>query len=329
MGVTEWLLLLTLSVLWGGSFFFNAVALTDLPPLTVVFARVAIAALVLWLVIVIGARRPHVTLSLCLAFVAMGVLNNVIPFTLIVWGQTRIGSGLAAILNATTPLFTVLLAHWLTRDERMSPARLGGVACGLAGVAVMIGPQALEDLGLDVLAQLAVIGAAVSYAFAGIFGRRFRGTPPLVTAAGQLSASALIMLPLVLMVDRPMSLATPSAATWGAVLGLSVFSTAVAYVIYFRILARAGATNLLLVTFLIPVSALLLGIGVLGEVLQTRELAGMALIGLGLAAIDGRPVAACLAIMNRRRSPTSRRHALPARDPSSRRWHRYGWDPRR
>jgi drug/metabolite transporter (DMT)-like permease len=302
MGVHEWLLLLTLSVLWGGSFFFNAVALADLPPLTVVLARVGIAALVLWVVIAVGGQRPRVGASLCLAFVVMGILNNVIPFTLIVWGQTRIGSGLAAILNATTPLFTVVLAHWLTHDERMTRARLAGVVCGLAGVAVMIGPQALERFGLDVLAQLAVVGAALAYAFAGIFGRRFRGTPPLVTAAGQLSASALIMLPMVLVVDRPMGLAMPSAATWGAVLGLAVLSTALAYVIYFRILARAGATNLLLVTFLIPVSALLLGIGVLGEVLQPRELAGMALIGLGLAAIDGRPVAACLAVIGRRRS---------------------------
>lgn len=301
MGVHEWLLLLTLSVLWGGSFFFNAVALADLPPLTVVLARVGLAAGVLWLVIGLAGQRPRVGMSLCLAFLAMGVLNNVIPFTLIVWGQTRIGSGLAAILNATTPLFTVVLAHWLTHDERMTPARIAGVVCGLAGVAVMIGPQALERLGLDVLAQLAVVGAAIAYAFAGIFGRRFTGTPPLVTAAGQLSASALVMLPMVLVVDRPMGLAMPSPTTWGALLGLAVLSTALAYVIYFRILARAGATNLLLVTFLIPVSALLLGIGVLGEVLRPRELAGMALIGLGLAAIDGRPLAACLGFIGRRR----------------------------
>jgi drug/metabolite transporter (DMT)-like permease len=301
MGVTEWLLLVTLSLLWGGSFFFNAVALADLPPFTVVFVRVAIAALVLGLIITITGQTPRLSASLCLAFLVMGLLNNVIPFSLIVWGQTRIGSGLASILNATTPLFTVLLAHWLTRDERLTPTRLIGVVCGLVGVAVMIGPQALEHLGLDVLAQLAVVAAAMAYAFAGIFGRRFKGTPPMVTAAGQLGASALLMLPLVLLVDRPMSLAMPTPTTWGALLGLAVLSTALAYVIYFRILARAGATNLLLVTFLIPVSALLLGIGILGEVLQTRELVGMTLIGLGLAAIDGRLVAACLAVRNRQR----------------------------
>jgi drug/metabolite transporter (DMT)-like permease len=164
----------------------------------------------------------------------------------------------------------------------------------------MIGPGALEHFGLEVVAQLAVVGAAVSYAFAGIFGRRFQGTPPLVTAAGQLSASALMMLPLVMVVDRPFSLDAPAIKTWGAVLGLSLLSTAVAYVIYFRILARAGATNLLLVTFLLPVSALLLAITILGETLEMRQVAGMVLIGLGLAAIDGRPMAAALAFIGLR-----------------------------
>jgi drug/metabolite transporter (DMT)-like permease len=300
MGAAEWLLLITLSILWGGSFFFNAVALRDLPPLTVVIARVAIAAAVLWLLIALSGQRLAVRPGLWLAFFAMGALNNVIPFTLIVWGQTRIGSGLASILNATTPLFTVILAHWLTRDEPMTPARVIGVVCGLLGVAVMIGTRALEQFGLEVIAQLAVVGAAISYAFAGIFGRRFKQTPPLITAAGQLSASALMMLPVVMFVDRPWDLTTPGPQTWGAVFGLAVFSSALAYVIYFRILARAGATNLLLVTFLIPVSALLLGISVLGEVLEARQVTGMILIALGLAAIDGRPIAACLAALGRR-----------------------------
>jgi len=321
MGGAEWLLLVTLSVLWGGSFFFNAVALEGLPTLTVVFGRVSIAALALWLVIGLSGRRPAMSVGLWLAFFAMGALNNAIPFSLIVWGQTRIGSGLASILNATTPLFTVVLAHWLTRDERMTPARLVGVLCGLLGVIVMIGPAALEEFGLEVLAQLAVVAAAISYAFAGIFGRRFRGTPPLVTAAGQLTGSTLIILPLVLVVDRPWALAAPAAETWGAVLGLALLSTAVAYVIYFRILARAGATNLLLVTFLVPVSALLLAVTILGEILEPRQMAGMVLIGLGLTAIDGRPVTALLGLIGRRRpgrpeSPPA--DEVPGREPPAR-----------
>jgi len=288
MGPLEWTLLLTLSVLWGGSFFFAEVALEALPPLSVVFARVAIGALALLaLVRAAGLRLPREP-ALWRAFFAMGALNNVIPFSLIVWGQTAITGGLAAILNATTPLFTVLLAHRLTRDERLTPAKLAGCLIGFLGVAVMIGPEALGGLGVAVLAQLAVLGAALSYACAGIYGRRFRNTPPLITAAGQVTASSLLLCPLALAVDQPWALSMPGPQTLAALLGLGLLSTAAAYVIYFRILATAGATNLLLVTFLIPVSAILLGVLLLSERVTAPQLAGMGLIALGLAAIDGR-----------------------------------------
>lgn len=316
MGATEWFLLVTLSILWGGSFFFNAVALGELPTMTVVFCRVCIAAATLWIVIALGGHRSGIGAGLWLAFLVMGAINNAIPFTLIVWGQTHIGSGLAAILNATTPLFTVVLAHRLTRDERMTPARLGGVLLGLLGVVVMIGPAAMEELGYGALAQLAIVGAAVSYAFAAIYGRRFRDVPPLVTAAGQLTASSCLILPVMLLVDHPWTLAPPGAVGWGAVAGLALLSTAVAYIIYFRILATAGATNLLLVTFLIPVSAVLLGVLVLGEVLTVGELAGMALIGLGLAAIDGRPLR--LLTGRRRRARPARPRRVSPRDRARR-----------
>ena len=301
MGPREWALLVTLSILWGGSFFFTEVALAALPPLSVVFARVAIGALALLVLVhAAGLRLPR-GLRLWRAFFVMGALNNLIPFSLIVWGQTAITGGLAAILNATTPLFTVVLAHILTRDERLTLAKLAGVAVGFLGVAVMIGPQVLGGLatgglGIAVLAHLAVLGAALSYAFAGIYGRRFRDTPPLITATGQVTASTIMLCPLALMVDQPWTLALPDpeitwAINWaivGALLGLGLLSTAAAYVIYFRILARAGATNLLLVTFLIPVSAILLGVMVLSEQLTAAQVAGMGLIALGLVAIDGR-----------------------------------------
>jgi len=306
-----WLLLIALSILWGGSFFFSEVALAELGPLTVVLGRVGFAALALiGLVYLTGHRLPS-GWGLWGAFLVMGALNNLIPFSLIVWGQTAITGGLAAILNATTPLFTVVLAHILTRDERLTPAKLAGVAAGFLGVAIMIGPEVLGGLGIgglgigglgigglgiSMLAQLAVLAAALSYAFAGIYGRRFRDTPPLVTATGQVTASTILLCPLALMVDQPWSLALPGPAiawaiTWeiaGALLGLGLLSTAAAYVIYFRILASAGATNLLLVTFLIPVSAILLGVMVLSEQLTAAQLAGMGLIAIGLAAIDGR-----------------------------------------
>lgn len=288
MTAVEWGLVVALSVLWGGSFFFAEVALAALRPFTVVFARVGLAALALVVVLCLTGRRLPRDIGAWRAYLVMGALNNLIPFSLIVWGQTAIASGLAAILNATTPLFTVLLAHVLTRDEKLSGGRLAGVLFGIAGVVVMIGPEALAGVGLYVAAQIAVLVAALSYAGAGIFGRRFRDDPPLVTAAGQLIATAVMMAPLALIVDRPWTLAMPGLDIWGAVIGLALLSTAVAYVLYFRILATAGATNLLLVTFLIPVSAVLLGTVVLGERLVPVQLAGMALIGLGLAAIDGR-----------------------------------------
>jgi drug/metabolite transporter (DMT)-like permease len=292
MTAPEWAMLLALSVLWGGSFFFTGVAVKELPPLTIVVLRVGLAAVMLYATLrLLGLRLPR-RAEVWAAFFGMGFLNNVVPFCLIVWGQTHIASGLAAILNATTPLFTVLVAHAFTADEKMSRNRLAGVLIGLAGVTLMIGPDAFGGIGTDVLAQLAVLAAAISYAFAGVFGRRFRrmGVAPMATATGQVVASTLMLLPVALLVDRPWTLPMPSATVWAAILGIAAFSTALGYVLYFRILAAAGATNLLLVTFLIPVSAIVLGSLVLGERLGTRHFLGMALIGVGLAAIDGRLV---------------------------------------
>ncbi|WP_372423991.1 DMT family transporter [Salinarimonas chemoclinalis] len=290
MSARQWAMLVLLALVWGGSFFFNAVAVTELPPLTVVAVRVAVAALALQIVLVARGQRSPVGSSVLAAFLVMGVLNNAIPFTLIVWGQTHIASGLAAILNATTPLFAVLVAHLFTRDERMTPLRLVGVVVGFVGVVAMIGPAALSGLGESVAAQLACLAAAVSYAVAGVYGRRFArlGVAPMATAAGMLAASATLLVPLALLVDRPFALPPPSLATVASLAGVALVSTAFAYILYFRLLATAGATNLLLVTFLVPVSAILLGVLVLGESLAPKHLVGMALIGLGLAAIDGR-----------------------------------------
>jgi drug/metabolite transporter (DMT)-like permease len=288
----EWGMLIALSLLWGGSFFFVGVALAELPPFTVVVLRVGIAAIVLNLLLAVMGLRMPMTLHAWIMFFGLGVLSNALPFCLIVWGQTQIASGLASILNATTPLFTVLVAHALTDDEKMSANRLAGVLIGFAGVAVLIGPAALAGAGTNVLAQLACIGAAITYAFAGVYGRRIRtmGMPPLVATTGMVTASTLLLIPIAIAVDRPWMLPGPGATTWGAVAGLAVLSTALAYLIYFRILATAGATNLMLVTFLIPVSAILLGALVLGERLAPQHFLGMALIGAGLAAIDGRLV---------------------------------------
>jgi drug/metabolite transporter (DMT)-like permease len=283
MALRVWLWLLSLSVLWGGSFFFAKVAVGELGPFTVVFARVSLAALALALVVPLRRDAPWPT------YFAMGFLNNALPFSLIFWGQTTIGSGLASILNATTPLFTLVVAHYLTSDEKIDRTKVAALLIGLLGVVVLIGPSAL--VGSSTLwGQAACLAAALSYAFAGIYGRRFRrmGIAPAEAAAGQLTASTVLILPIMLVIDRPWMVPPPSLTVWLALGALALLSTALAYVLYFRILAAAGATVLLLVTFLIPVPAILLGAMVLGEQFEPRHYAGMALIGLGLAIIDGR-----------------------------------------
>jgi drug/metabolite transporter (DMT)-like permease len=303
MTARQWTMLLTLAALWGGSFLFNAVAVQALPVMTIVAARVGLAALVLLATLpLLGIALPRGAI-VWRAFAVMGLLNNAVPFTLIVWGQGHIPSGLASILNATTPLFAVLLAHWLTADERLTASRLAGVLLGLGGVAVLVGPVALAGFGTGGLAELACIGAALSYAFAGIYGRRFRamGVAPLAVATGQVTASSVLLVPLALAVDRPWALPLPGAAPLLAVLALALLATALAYWLYFRLLASAGATNLLLVTLLVPPVAVALGALVLGEVPTARHGAGLALIAAGLATIDGRVLRAVTP--SRRASP--------------------------
>lgn len=287
MGWTEWLLLGLLSVLWGGSFFFNAIAVRDLSPLTILWGRttLAAAALLVW-VYATGKDMPR-SPQIWRAFAVMGVLNNAIPFSLIAWGQTSIDSGLASIFNATTPVFGVILAHFFTQDERLTRSRSLGVIFSLLGVIMLMGPSALQGLDVRNLGQVAVLTAACSYAIASLYGRRFRPLPPAVTAAGMLSCTSMLSLPAVICFDRPWLL-QPDPSAWWAVVGLALTGTAMAYLIFFRLLAVAGATNAMSVTFLVPISALILGALFLEERIRITELAGMALVFAGLAAIDGR-----------------------------------------
>jgi drug/metabolite transporter (DMT)-like permease len=288
MGGREWALLALLSLLWGGSFFFIKIMLTDIPPLTMVMGRIAIAAIALHVTLRIRRITLPRGVGLWRSYFVMGLINNVIPFTLIVFGETQVSSGLASILNATTPIFTVLIAHCLTRNEKLTRRKLLGVAFGFGGVAVLMGPDALRAPGGSVLGEAACLGAALSYAFAAIYGRRFKSLPPLTVATGQITASTALSLPLALLIERPWVLAPPALSSWLALTGSALLSTAFAYLLYFRILSAAGATNVLLVTFLVPVSALLLGSVILGEHVSPEAIAGMLSIGLGLAAIDGR-----------------------------------------
>ncbi len=290
MTAREWGLLSLLSVLWGGSFFFVGVAVKELPPLTLVTLRVGLAAALLWASAPLLGVRPPRDMRALAGLVVLGFANNALPFALIAWGQTRLPSGLASILNAATPLFTVVAAHVLTANEKLSRLKLFGTIAGLAGVAALLGPDLLTGAGGDLLAELAVLAAALSYALAAIFARRAPalGLKPIDVAAGQTTAAAVLLAPLALAVDRPWTLPMPGAATIGAVLAIAAFSTALAYVVYFRILAGAGATNVLLVTLLVPATSVALGALALGERLAPRQFAGYALIALGLAFIDGR-----------------------------------------
>ena len=289
MTKSVWLMLFLLSVLWGGSFFFVGVALVDVKPLTLVTLRVSLAAVTLWCIAFCLGLKPPKSLIVWFAFLCMGLLNNVVPFTLIVWGQTQVASGLASILNAATPIFTLVVASLLLPDEKATPMKLVGVLIGFIGVVIMIGLPALNDTS-NLLAQLAIVTATLSYAFAGVYGRRFKplSISPIMIAAGQVTASALVLMPISFVFDGPLNLGAIGLASGLAIIGLAVLSTALAYVLYFKILAIAGATNLLLVTLLIPVSAILLGYLFLNESLDWIHFVGMGLIALGLSVIDGR-----------------------------------------
>lgn len=290
MNAGDWAILAALSVLWGCSFFFLAIGLRELPPFTLVLTRVGFSALLLlgWAAIT-GIKLPPRTAWG--AFVVLALLNNIIPFALYGFAQQQISSGLTSILNATTPLWGVIVAHLFTTDERATAGKIVGVLLGFAGVATMVGGDALAGLGANVFAQAACLVATLSYALAGVWARRFKGQgiTPMGVATGQLVAATIVILPIAGIVDRPWLLPMPGGVVIASIAGMVLVSTVFAYVLYFRLVARAGASNALLVTFTIPIVAILLGVLVLGETLLAKHVAGMALIALGLAAIDGRP----------------------------------------
>jgi drug/metabolite transporter (DMT)-like permease len=283
----DWALLGLLSVLWGGSFFFNSAALRELPPLTLVLLRVGFgAALLLPLLRVSGIDFPA-GFSGWRPYAAMGLLNNVVPFSLIVTGQMFIPSGLASVLNATTPLFALVVMA-VAGEERLEGRCLAGVVVGLIGVIILKGAGAdlLSGQGIGILLCLA---AALSYGFATLVARRWLSqSQPLGTATFQLLSSTAMMAILAGVVEKPWHLPITGVTTWLAVLGSAGLSTALAYIVFFQVLRRSGATNVMLVTLLIPVTAILLGYLVLDEPISLREIAGTLVIGSALLVIDGR-----------------------------------------
>ncbi|WP_298260575.1 DMT family transporter [uncultured Litoreibacter sp.] len=281
-------MLLLLAAVWGGSFFFAEVALREVPPLTItlhrVFWAIPVLAFVVWF------RKIPVPCSFRVwgSYLGMGALNNAIPFSLIFWGQTQIDSGLASILNATTAMFGAVVAGVLLVDEPLTQKKIIGAGLGVLGVACIMGPEVITGFSLGNMAQLAVIGAALSYAFAGVWGKLLLAEqPPLMNALGMLIGSTVLMIPIVVAIDGPPNMDL-SLGVWGALLGLATVSTVVAYVLYFAILAKSGAANLMLVTLLIPPFAIGLGVLFLGERMELQAWVGFAVIALGFAVTDGR-----------------------------------------
>lgn len=277
-----------LAAVWGGSFFFAEVALREVPPLTItlhrVFWAVPVLMLIIWWQGIAWPRRARVWG----AYLVMGALNNAIPFSLIFWGQIQIESGLASILNGTTAVFGAVVAGLLLRDEPLSPRKILGALFGLAGVAAIMGVEVLSGLDPRNLAQLAILGAALSYAFASAWGKvALAGIPPQMNALGMLIGSTVLMIPIAIWVDGVPRLDF-SAPVWASLLSVAVVSTALAYLMYFQILVRAGAANLMLVTLLIPPFAITLGAAFLGETLGREAWIGFGLIAVGLAITDGR-----------------------------------------
>ncbi|MFD1765577.1 DMT family transporter [Sphingorhabdus buctiana] len=290
---TGWLLIGILSILWGGAFFLIEVGLRSYPPITLVFMRLVLAVPPMWIAMrLMGQRLPSEARVWGLLAV-VGALNCALPFILFFWGQQYLDSGYASILNATTPLWGVITAHFLTSDEKATPARILGVLIGMAGIVVMVGPEAMKGLSNNLLAQIACMISTIFYSFAAIYGRRLSQTEltPMAVATGQTMMAALMMVPVVVLVDQPWTMATPRLDSTLAGLTLALFSTALAYTLYFRLIDRSGASNAQLVAFLMPILAVILGIAFLGESLSGGQIVGAALIAIGLAILDGRLVA--------------------------------------
>lgn len=294
MDLSSWLTLLALGAIWGGSFFFIEIGLEQYHPLTVVSVRVGLAAMLLNLYLWATGRPFPEYKKYLKGFALLGLGNNVLPFLLIVWGQTHITGGLASILNAATPLFTVIVAAFMTRDERLTLPKIIALMIGFFGVFIILGPDILSDFDAHLLAQIAVLGASLCYAVTTVYVRSFkeRGVRPSTLASAQLTMSAAMLIPLALIIDQPWREGVPHQDVAAALLSLAVFSTTLAYIAYFSFVNKNGATNMSLVTFLVPVSATMLGAAFLGEQLLPRHLIGMFFIGLCFIVLDGRPLAA-------------------------------------
>jgi drug/metabolite transporter (DMT)-like permease len=300
MSARNWGLLLLLALLWGSSYFFYKVLIAELPPVTAVLGRLGLAAAAMHLWLMAQGQAMPMSGTLWRRFMLLGFLNCSLPFVLIAWAEFHISSGLASILNATTPIFMVAVAHWGTHDEKLSFGKAVGIALGIVGVIVLVGPGALSGGGA-IWGEMAVIAASCSYGFGGVYSRRFSDMSPLQAATGQMTGATVLLIPLSLLIDRPWTLAMPHLDVWAAWLAIALVNTVLAYVLYYRMIANVGATYMSLVTLLIPPIALLLGAVFLGERVTPQAVIGMAIIALGMAATDQRLFGLLKLPSNRRR----------------------------
>lgn len=288
IGPVEWAALLALSVIWGGSYLFMKIAVVSLPVFFIVFSRVILGAVTLGAILVLTRQDLPKKFEHWRSFFGMGLLNNAIPMSLIVFGTQSISAGLASIINALTPLFTILIAHALTADETLTPNKIIGVIIGFIGVIILIGPGIVFEHDIGVIGEIACVGAALSYASSNVFGRRFTrmGLKPLQIAFGQTTSASAILLPIALLVDKPWTLAIPSSSVIASVVALGMLCTGIAYLLFFRVLTKSGAVAIALVTLMIPPSAITLGALVLGESLSLQQALGMITIAIGLVAVN-------------------------------------------
>ncbi len=287
MAIADWIRILVLSLVWGGSFFFVEVMLMELPALTSVLGRLVVGALGLWVVLKVLGYSFGQLIEQWRPFAFLGLVNTAVPFSLISLGQTQITGSLASIINASTPIMTALVAHWATTDERLSLHKALGIGLGFVGVLVLFGPAALTA-DATLLGMTAGFVATFCYALGSVFSKRLKHNPPMLNAAGQITYGVLWMLPLTLWWDAPWTLSMPSLGPILAMLGIGLLSTTFAFYLYFQVLRTAGASNVVLVTFLVPVSASVLGMTVLQEALEWNDIFAYVLIALGLVVIDGR-----------------------------------------
>ncbi|MEL6640364.1 MAG: DMT family transporter [Pseudomonadota bacterium] len=288
LSTRAWAELGLLSLIWGASFLSIRIALDEIGPLTAVAHRTCWAAVVLWAVVLIGRYKIPTNPRVWAAFLIMGLLNNVIPFSLMAWGQLHIETGLTSILNAATAIFGVVLAAFFFADERLTPQRALGVGIGFFGVCTAIGLQAFVSFDLRSLGQLAVIAGTISYALAGVWARRhLGGLPPQVAAAGMLTGASVMSLPLAVAVEGPIAFDL-APRTYAAIAYYALVATAFAYLLYYRVLAMAGSGNLLLCTLLVAPVAIVLGALVLGESLRVNAYIGFTILAVGLLILDGR-----------------------------------------